>query len=74
MSKQFDKAITKEYQERLDCAIYWVKCTIEIIKKQPTENDEWILNRLYSLLKLMNYGEIWYKPDQEKLDAKWGEV
>jgi len=35
----------------------WVKSTIDIIKQQPTGNDEWILERLNSFISLLDKGE-----------------
>lgn len=35
----------------------WVNSTIDIIKQQPTGNDEWILERLNSFISLLDKGE-----------------
>ena len=43
----------EELQQRIDKAIKWIKITIKIIKEQPTENDEWILERLNSFLEIL---------------------
>ena len=35
----------------------WINSTIDIIKQQPTGNDEWILERLNSFISLLDKGE-----------------